>query len=395
MNMDKLNNENDWEYGLRLLVGKKDGIYDIEYEDIIEKLDLGVNRDSLRKAFNTTKYGGYEIYKYFQNKMIEENKSSAFSDSILELNKSKIKFQEQRKEYNKYLRSDAKFDEMIVEMKKSIDKLSLTSPMYSASSNYESEKYYSGTSACLLLSDWHYGIDTKNYWNIYNPDIAIQRADKIYEKTSWYCKIHNVNELNIEILGDMISGILHLGLRAENKEDIIDQIVNVSEILSNLVDRLAEDIDLVKVHYCTGNHGRVSPNKKESIEKENFERLINIYMQLRIKKTNVIFIDSDLDSTITHCEIDNAHILGTHGHLDSLKDISSNFSKMFKFPIKEIHTGHLHHYFENDEYDISLLMNGSFSGVDTFAKNIRKTGSPSQTLRIYGEDICTYKLELK
>ena len=71
--------------------------------------------------------------------------------------------------------------------------------------------------------------------------------------------------------------------------------------------------------------------------------------------------------------------------------------KMFKIIPDEIHMGHYHTDMEMTEYDISVIVNGSLQGTDTFAKKIRKSGTPLQKLIIYNEDgnLCEYKIKLK
>ena len=58
----KHENENDYEYGLRLISIKvEESPDDLDWQDIVEALDLNIHRDSLRKAASTTPYSGLDV----------------------------------------------------------------------------------------------------------------------------------------------------------------------------------------------------------------------------------------------------------------------------------------------------------------------------------------------
>lgn len=62
-------NENWRDYGIRLigiLIEQRPD--DLEWQDIVDALNLNIHRDSLRKAQNTA-FGGYAIYKYMLDKI--------------------------------------------------------------------------------------------------------------------------------------------------------------------------------------------------------------------------------------------------------------------------------------------------------------------------------------
>ncbi len=41
-----------------------------------------------------------------------------------------------------------------------------------------------------------------------------------------------------------------------------------------------------------------------------------------------------------------------------------------------------------------IIVNGAVVGTDEYAVSIRRSTKPSQTLRIYDMDVCTYKIVL-
>lgn len=58
--------DEEFKKGLDLLIRKVE-INDLDWQDIVDELNLGIHRDVLRKAFQAP-YGGYAVYRYrFEN----------------------------------------------------------------------------------------------------------------------------------------------------------------------------------------------------------------------------------------------------------------------------------------------------------------------------------------
>lgn len=79
----------------------------IDWDYAVKRLGLKMNPDSLRKAFNTTQFSGYNVYKYMLDKQHENcdttelQKLQELKDSIF---KERVKLQDANREKNKYLR---------------------------------------------------------------------------------------------------------------------------------------------------------------------------------------------------------------------------------------------------------------------------------------------------
>ena len=91
----KLEHENSWEYGLRLIESKVNGEIDCDWQDIVEHLELDCHRDSLRKATNVTCYSGLEVAKYYKRKIEEmtlkqsSDEANPYEELTLELEMKK------------------------------------------------------------------------------------------------------------------------------------------------------------------------------------------------------------------------------------------------------------------------------------------------------------------
>lgn len=369
---------------------------DLDWQDISEIVGINIHRDTLRKAMSEN-YGGYAIMKYYENQQIngiDNDILLKIKEEKEELQKIKMQLQDQKREYRNKLRKDAKFQHIIDEMTKTIKEL----PKYeyikrNVSYNVKNDMVES----ILILSDWHFGLNCNNFWNKYNVQIARERMEKLKHNVIFYCKRHNVTKLHIEIIGDMINGNIHLGNKVENEEDVISQTMQLSEMLGAFIYDLSKEIPNIIIYTTYGNHGRTTSNKKEAIDTENFERLIEWYLSIRLENVkNILIQKNSIDETFNLIELENGKkIICSHGNYDKVSNVLSNYSQILKTVIDEIHLGHFHSYQEKDCNGSTLVINGTFSGTDTYAKNLRLVSNPMQTLRIYeNKNICTYKIYL-
>ena len=113
---NRLDDEDEYEYGLRLIETKvEQNPADLDWSDIVDLLGLNIHYDSLRKAANVTPYSGYHVMKYYKEKY---DKSSEGSDGLGELDRKTIEFQKERQRFfdqrnalNKIVRNMARLDE--------------------------------------------------------------------------------------------------------------------------------------------------------------------------------------------------------------------------------------------------------------------------------------------
>ena len=389
--------EDNKSYGIRLYSNKIEyGLSNKEIYDMYVS-ETGDNRkaESSTRGYFTNLIEGINIgYEKALSDREEDNLINELEEKRLELEKEKIRLQDQKREYRNYLRAEARFEHLISIMKESLAILNRVKPMLSLNTKRIGRN---DRQAVLINSDWHTGIKEKNHWNEISVEILKERISKLQDRVLEYCERNEVSVLHLEILGDMVNGLIHVTTRISNEEDIISQTMICSEILSEMINNLANYIPNLKIYSATGNHGRCIANAKDSLDTENFERLITWYLKERLKDVeNVEFYENIYDDNIIVYKFLNETIFAVHGHEDKVGKVISDLSSMLKIFPTEVHMGHYHSYYEKDDHDISVVVNGTASGVDKYAKHIRKTGRPSQTLMIYNEEgrECTYKIKL-
>lgn len=389
-------NDTDFKKGLDLLIRKVE-VNDIDWQDIVDELGLDIHRDVLRKAFQAP-FGGYAIHKYMEENKVNNSEDEVikeYNEKIREFEIKKIQFQDQKREYRALLRADAKLQHIKETLIEEIHKINKQYPIQYKEIFMDTT---SKTHAVLMLSDFHYGVEIDNYWNKFNKEVFDIRLTELLDKTIKYCKRHEVNTLHLELLGDLVNGYLHLTSRVENEENVIQQVTELSEKLGEFISELSKHIPNIKIYAGTGNHGRCTPNIKQSIATENFELLIPWYLQARlVNLDNIEFVKNKYDQDIIVYEFLNETIFSVHGHQDRIATVMNDLPKMIRRFPTEIHQGHIHHHYEKEEHDIEVVVNGTLSGTDDYAKGIRKHGTPFQKLMIYTEEgkECTYKIKLK
>lgn len=378
--MERKEKETYKSYLTRIINAKENG--QITYEEMGDFLvdDNRWNSDNWRKFYYIAK----EVVKkldedieYTQDDVIRE-----MEDMKIEIYKEKVKLRDQRRELNKLHTKQARFENLVEVIKERLEEIG-TLPR---------EKYYKQLDkekgATLMVSDLHYGIKVDNQFNYYDTEVAEDRLKQLTNKTIQYCKKHDISHLNIELLGDMVSGTIHTGVRVQQEEDIIQQIIDCAELLSNMVNDLAEYVENVTVYSVYGNHGRTESNKHDAINRENYERLIYYFMKNRVK--GVRFIDSQGEDFIKYYDFCKTFVI-SHGDKDKQASAIEAYSKMLGEQVGEVHLAHWHEFKEVG----NVIVNGSVVGSDDYAVSIRKHSKPCQVLKVYGEDECTYKLILE
>ena len=397
-------NESLINYFYRITRDRKE--LDLSYEQWQELL-IGENKyssENCRKAYYIISPLLEILAEEEKNRIVEgieskeelERLIKANKEASLENEKMKIQYQDQRREYRKYVRESGRFDHLVSELTKSVEVLNKEKPLFNT--HKQKIRILENNEAVLMTSDWHIGANFKNYFAEYSIDIAKKRVKELTERTIDYCLMNNVSILHIELLGDSLDGSIHTSTRIESEEDVISELMIYCEILAEMINEISIFIPYIKVHSIIGNHTRITPNKKESITKENFERLVPFYLKARLTAiNNVEIINSSIDDTIDVYEVKGQTIFCVHGDLDSPQNAVSKLSAMLKVFPDEVHMGHYHKHFEIDNYDMETVVNGSLKGTDNYAKEKRLSGSPMQKLMIYNEEgkLCTYKIKLK
>ena len=243
--------------------------------------------------------------------------------------------------------------------------------------------------AILQLSDWHYGIVVNSYWNKYDTDIARQRIQKLRDEVVSLIKKENISVLHVVNLGDLIAGNIHLTIRLNSRINVIKQIMDVSELLTELIVDLS---NYCKIYYydTLDNHSRIEPIRENSLELESLACLTSWYLQARLdasKQEFPVYIKKNVYSPdIITFDVLGHSVAGVHGHKDKPEKVVDNLILMTKQDYELILTSHLHHFSCDEKNEVLVVSNSSLMGTDDYAAKLRLSAKPSQNMIIVTEN---------
>lgn len=372
-----------------LYVAMEQGVSKDDWADLVDELDLNMHEDTLRKAWSVSPYSGYRVMQHYKEKMqgeyCSDDEIKRIEDAKWELQKERYKVQDQRRELNKIARDEARFEnlkECLIEKMEDLPSINL---------NIKENDIDDDIEASLILSDLHIGLEVDNIFNFYNIDVAKERLSKLCKKVINKCQLHRVDKINIELAGDLLNGVINVSNRVEQEEDIISSVVICSEIISQFINEIKGHVKDVVVYAVVGNHSRVEKDKKASLGRENFERLVFEYIKLRVP--TIKLIQNGYEDFLVY-KVKNKEIVVTHGDKENLNNAKMHFCNILNRVVNEIHFGHIHHYNIKNDNGTLIVVNGSLISTDNYAMGLRCNTRPSQVLRVYSKDDCTYNLEL-
>lgn len=394
-------NENWRDYGIRLietLIEQRPE--DLEWQDIVDALNLNIHRDSLRKAQNT-EFGGYAIYKYMLDKIDAikaEQSDGVISKEYLndikaerrKLENEKYKIRDERNELRRLQRDEARKESFIDLVKRVLSEVIEPFPVSKENNAVKnthelavigsSDNDLSQATLIIPITDVHTGVVCKNSWNDYDTQELVCRLHSYYQQI---CKIrqrHNADEAVIVLGGDLISGIIHKNLRLENNENVIEQLKIISIYLSNFVKDLSGQFCGIKIYSVSGNHSRVMENKEESLKGEELDALIPFYMQLALQNFNNIKVvtENTTDDTIAIFKIYDKLWYAVHGTYDSPTNVVQNLTMMTGIKPDGVLMGHRHTNALSSVHDTKIVQSGCMSGVDNYAIEKRLANTPEQ-----------------
>lgn len=345
-------------------------MYNLTWNDIADIINAELNCEYSADKYRKESY-----------RVLDENSSSILKidDKLLEYKKEKVKLNDQRLQINALTRLAAReetFKEIALEVAKEIGESKLlANPTKIVTSNTEKK-------AILCIGDWHYGLDVNLYYNQYNPEIAVSRINSLLNNVISRVQEHDIDDIYVVNLGDMISGRIHLPLRINTRIDTVQQTIEISEILAEFLSTLS---NYTHVNYISvsDNHSRVEPNKKESLQTESFARITDWFLQKRLStNTNIDFIQNAFSEDFAIFNVFNHCVVAVHGDKDPQRGIVDKLNSYFQSHIDLLLSAHRHHFTADENNYTEFYCNGSLIGQDQYSADLRLNSKPSQLMFI-------------
>ena len=344
------------------------------------------HRDTVRK-------GSKLLYEYIDAGWVNEPVETEDNDNaeLIKMRKEKIKLSDARVEYNRLIRQEAR-KESYTDMVKRI----ICENVEPINIPVHYTLFNSSTDLLCHFTDIHCGIEIHNWKNDFDEDVLKKRIEKFTSDILDIRGQHGSENCYL-VIGEILSGIIHNNLRLQNNMDLMEQFKYVSELISAMLLRMANQFKHIYVYTTPGNHSRISPKKEEALDGENMDILLPFYLKARMQNVkNITICDNTIEPEIAMFNIRGNNIFAAHGHKDSPSNVVQNFTMMFGIKPQIVLLGHRHTNAMETVYDAKVIQSGCVSGSDNYATSIRKTNRPEQTVSVIGEDglICLYDIQL-
>lgn len=377
--------ENQWQYKWRIYQAKLNGLIDLDWEDLSAKIDKVLRPDE--SPFNECVYRkeAATLSKYWENVFSRVSMSPAGEAESDLLYKARQMLADQRREYNKLLRRDARAERLGECMLQAVTEMNRSYPLLALGT--DGRIGFAEAEGVLFVADVHYGMTADNIWNKYNTQICRERLAQLTQRAVQICRFQGLRKLHVVLLGDMVAGAIHVGTRVASEETTIDQLMHVSELLAQMINELSVSVSEVVVHSTYGNHARVIANKKESIHADNMERIIPWWLRERLASNARVRVEESPYYEFIKINLFGRNLVAVHGDLDSVKDlgtlVNGLFTRVYGEQIDYAVMADKHHKESFDRLGAESYIVGSVCGTDEHANNHRLYSKPSQMLMVF------------
>lgn len=380
-----------------IVIGKLvDRTIDADYEELSERL-FGegncFNSSEVRKRMYGMKAMIEAIERDGESCVQSEDKLSELEAKKIELQKERQKFFDQRNAFNKVVRERARQEELNEILVDAVKNGDLPRLDY-----HRSDIAPSDNDLLVSLNDMHYGADVDNYWNKYNPDVCREMLCRYLDRVIEIGKTHGSENCIVWANGDQISGNIHYSIAVTNKENVIEQVKGVSELIAEFLAELSQHFRTVTFVSVAGNHSRLNTNKDNALMSERLDDLVEWYLGARLQNFENVFIGGGekIDETMYVIDVRGKTYCGVHGDYDGSPGKVQSLQMMVGRPVYAVLSGHLHHNKIDEVQGVKTIMAGSFLGMDDYCVQKRIVGRAEQMVCVCDQSgvLCSYGVPL-
>lgn len=399
MTTERLPGESYFQYHKRLIEGKvvNKTLNDVDYSEL-SSLVYGqqFSSDVARRMM----YGSARTLGIVSDDAVEampDAEKEDIQNQIIELQKERQKFFDQRSAFNKLVRERARQEEVNELIVKAVANPGLPILDHIAVDGQHDAGHVVEHDMLVSLNDIHYGADIDNHWNIYNSDECRKKFDMYLARISDIQMVHRCRNCFVWQNGDAISGNIHNSIAVTNKENVIEQIIGVSELISQFLCVLSHMFENVYYVSVSGNHSRID-KKDRALKDERLDDLVEWYLKARLQNFNNIVFDYEdkIDSTMYVLKIRGNNYIGVHGDFDASNASIMALQSMANRDVYAVLVGHRHHNMVDTRQGIKIIMAGSFMGMDDLCVERRIYSKPEQIVCICDDTgiECLYDIQL-
>ncbi len=381
-----------------IVIGKLvDRTIDDDYEELSERLFGEGNcfsASEVRKRMYGMKAIIEAIERDGEESIRDADTLSALDAKKIELQMERQKFYDQRNAFNRLIRERSRQEELNEILVEAVRSGNLPQLHYERFDIAPSDN-----DLLVSLNDIHYGANVSNFWNTYNSDVCREMMCRYLDRIISIGETHRSENCVVWANGDEISGNIHQSIAVTNKENVIEQIKGVSELIAEFLAELSRHFSNVTFVSVAGNHSRIEPNKDRALISERLDDLVEWYLGARLQNFENITIGGGekIDHTIYLVDVRGQTYCGVHGDFDGSASKVQALQAMAGKPIYAVLSGHLHHNKIDEVQGVKTIMAGSFLGMDDYCVQKRIVGRAEQMVCVCDENgvRCSYGIPLQ
>lgn len=381
-----------------IVIGKLvDRTIDDDYEELSERLFGEGNcfsASEVRKRMYGMKAIIEAIERDGEESIRDADTLSALDAKKIELQMERQKFYDQRNAFNRLIRERSRQEELNEILVEAVRSGNLPQLHYERFDIAPSDN-----DLLVSLNDIHYGANVSNFWNTYNSDVCREMMCRYLDRIISIGETHRSENCVVWANGDEISGNIHQSIAVTNKENVIEQIKGVSELIAEFLAELSRHFNNVTFVSVAGNHSRIEPNKDRALISERLDDLVEWYLGARLQNFENVTIGGGekIDHTIYLVDVRGQTYCGVHGDFDGSASKVQALQAMAGRPIYAVLSGHLHHNKIDEVQGVKTIMAGSFLGMDDYCVQKRIVGRAEQMVCVCDENgvRCSYDIPLQ
>lgn len=381
-----------------IVIGKLvDRTIDDDYEELSERLFGEGNcfsASEVRKRMYGMKAIIEAIERDGEESIRDADALSALDAKKIELQMERQKFYDQRNAFNRLIRERSRQEELNEILVEAVRSGNLPQLHYERFDIAPSDN-----DLLVSLNDIHYGANVSNFWNTYNSDVCREMMCRYLDRIISIGETHRSENCVVWANGDEISGNIHQSIAVTNKENVIEQIKGVSELIAEFLAELSRHFNNVTFVSVAGNHSRIEPNKDRALISERLDDLVEWYLGARLQNFENVTIGGGekIDHTIYLVDVRGQTYCGVHGDFDGSASKVQALQAMAGRPIYAVLSGHLHHNKVDEVQGVKTIMAGSFLGMDDYCVQKRIVGRAEQMVCVCDENgvRCSYDIPLQ
>jgi len=394
--LERLPGETAIQHHRRLIEGKlvDKTLADYDYSELAPYV---YGQDYSADVTRRMMYGSARTLQIMEQEPTQDDSDEALITELetkkVELQKERQKLFDNRVAWNRMIRENARDEELKEILERTIERGDLPKLEYEPF-----EEYSSDVDLIVSLNDIHYGASHDNYWGKYNSEICKQMFDKYINSIVSVAETHGAQDCYVTCNGDTISGMIHSSIRITNKENVIEQITGVSELIAQFLGELSAHFSNVYFSSVAGNHSRIE-KKDDALLQERLDDLVEWYLKARMASFENVHIGhgEKIDSTMHIMDVRGKIYLSVHGDFEPTITSVTNLQAMVGRQLYAVLMGHRHHNSTDVVQGIKIVQSGSFLGTDNYCISKRLFGKPEQIICVVDENgiRCTYDVDLR